>query len=99
VDLPDLASSVDNIQVQRGVGTSTNGAGAFGASINIQTTTRRDSAYAEYNGSAGSYGTLKNTVSLGTGLLNGHFSVDGRLSNMTSDGYIERSASTLNHSF
>jgi iron complex outermembrane receptor protein len=99
VDLPDLASSVDNIQVQRGVGTSTNGAGAFGASINIQTTTRRDSAYAEYNGSAGSYGTLKNTVSLGTGLLNGHFSVDGRLSNMTSDGYIERSASTLKSFF
>jgi iron complex outermembrane receptor protein len=50
---------VDNIQVQRGVGTSTNGAGAFGGSINIQTTTRRDSAYAEYNGSAGSYGTIK----------------------------------------
>ncbi|MES2377075.1 MAG: TonB-dependent receptor [Bacteroidota bacterium] len=99
VDLPDLASSVDNIQVQRGVGTSTNGAGAFGGSINIQTATRRDSAYAEYNGSAGSYGTLKNTVSLGTGLLNGHFSVDGRLSNMTSDGYIERSASTLKSFF
>jgi iron complex outermembrane receptor protein len=99
VDLPDLASSVDNIQVQRGVGTSTNGAGAFGGSINIQTTTRRDSAYAEYNGSAGSYGTLKNTVSLGTGLLNDHFSFDGRLSNMTSDGYIDRSASTLKSFF
>ncbi len=99
VDLPDLASSVDNIQVQRGVGTSTNGAGAFGGSINIQTTTRRDSAYAEYNGSAGSYGTLKNTVSLGTGLLNNHFSVDGRLSNMTSDGYIDRSASVLKSFF
>jgi iron complex outermembrane receptor protein len=73
VDVPDLASSVDNVQIQRGVGTSTNGAGAFGASINIQTTTRRDSAYAELNNSAGSYGTIKNTVSLGTGLLNGHF--------------------------
>jgi len=71
VDLPDLASSVDNIQVQRGVGTSTNGAGAFGASINIQTTTRRDTAYAELNNSAGSYGTVKNTVSLGSGLLGG----------------------------
>ncbi len=99
VDLPDLASSVDNIQVQRGVGTSTNGAGAFGASINIQTTTRRDSAYAELNSSAGSYGTLKNTLNLGTGLLGGHYSFDGRLSNMRSDGYIDRSASTLRSYF
>lgn len=95
VDLPDLASSVDNIQIQRGVGTSTNGAGAFGASINIQTTTRRDSAYAEYNGSAGSYGTVKHTFNLGTGLLGGHFTFDGRVSNMYSDGYIDRSASKL----
>ena len=99
VDLPDLASSVDNIQVQRGVGTSTNGAGAFGASINIQTTTRRDSAYAELNNAAGSYGTIKNTVSLGTGLLNGHFSIDGRLSRMNSDGYIDRAFSKLKSYF
>jgi iron complex outermembrane receptor protein len=99
VDLPDLASSVDNIQVQRGVGTSTNGAGAFGASINIQTTTRRDTAYAELNNSAGSYGTVKNTVNLGTGLLGGHFSVDGRLSRMNSDGYIDRAFSHLKSFF
>jgi iron complex outermembrane receptor protein len=99
VDLPDLASSVDNIQVQRGVGTSTNGAGAFGASINIQTTTRHDTAYAELNNSAGSYGTVKNTVSLGTGLLEGHFSVDGRLSRMNSDGYIDRAFSHLKSYF
>ncbi|HTH83047.1 MAG TPA: TonB-dependent receptor [Mucilaginibacter sp.] len=99
VDLPDLASSVDNIQVQRGVGTSTNGAGAFGASINIQTTTRHDTAYAELNNSAGSYGTVKNTVSVGTGLLGGHYSFDGRLSNMRSDGYIDRSGSTLKSFF
>jgi iron complex outermembrane receptor protein len=99
VDLPDLASSVDNIQVQRGVGTSTNGAGAFGASINIQTTIRRDTAYAELNNSAGSYGTVKNTVSLGTGLLGGHFSVDGRLSRMNSDGYIDRAFSHLKSYF
>jgi iron complex outermembrane receptor protein len=99
VDLPDLASSVDNIQVQRGVGTSTNGAGAFGASINIQTTTRRDTAYTELNNSAGSYNTYKNTVSVGTGLLGDHFSFDGRLSNMTSDGYIERSGSKLKSFF
>jgi len=99
VDLPDLASSVDNIQVQRGVGTSTNGAGAFGASINIQTTTRRDSSYGELNNSAGSYGTIKNTVSLGTGLLNGHFTVDGRLSRINSDGYIDRAFSKLKSYF
>jgi iron complex outermembrane receptor protein len=99
VDLPDLASSVDNIQVQRGVGTSTNGAGAFGASINIQTTTRRDTAYAELNNSAGSYGTVKNTVNVGTGLLGGHFSFDGRLSRMNSDGYIDRAFSHLKSYF
>jgi iron complex outermembrane receptor protein len=99
VDLPDLASSVDNIQVQRGVGTSTNGAGAFGASINIQTTTRHDTAYAELNNSAGSYGTIKNTVNLGTGLLGGHFSFDGRLSRMNSDGYIDRAFSHLKSYF
>ena len=93
VDLPDLASSVDNIQVQRGVGTSTNGAGAFGASINIQTTTRRDSAYAEINSSAGSYRTIKNTLNVGSGLLGGHFTLDGRLSRMSSDGYIDRAFS------
>lgn len=99
VDLPDLASSVDNIQVQRGVGTSTNGGSAFGASINIQTTTRRDTAYAELNNSAGSYGTIKNTVNLGTGLLGGHFSFDGRLSRMNSDGYIDRAFSHLKSYF
>jgi iron complex outermembrane recepter protein len=99
VDLPDLASSVDNVQVQRGVGTSTNGAGAFGASINIQTTTRHDTAYAELNNSAGSYGTVKNTVAVGTGLLGGHFSFDGRLSRMNSDGYIDRAFSHLKSYF
>jgi len=95
IDLPDLASSVDNIQVQRGVGTSTNGAGAFGGSINIQTTTRRDTAYAEINTSAGSYGSIKNTVNAGTGLLDGHFSLDGRLSRIHSNGYIDRAKSDL----
>ncbi len=99
VDLPDMASSVDNVQVQRGVGTSTNGAGAFGASINIQTTTRHDTAYAELNNSAGSYGTVKNTVAVGTGLLGGHFSFDGRLSRMNSDGYIDRAFSHLKSYF
>ncbi len=99
VDLPDLASSVDNIQIQRGVGTSTNGAGAFGASINIQTNTRRDTAYADINTSAGSYGTVKTTVSAGTGLLGGHFTLDGRLSRIASDGYIDRASSNLRSFF
>ncbi len=99
VDLPDLASSVDNIQVQRGVGTSTNGAGAFGASINIQTTTRRDTGYAEINNSAGSYGTVKNIVSLGSGLVGGKFSFDGRLSRIRSDGYVNRASSELKSYF
>ncbi|MEN0054148.1 MAG: TonB-dependent receptor [Mucilaginibacter sp.] len=99
VDLPDIASSVDNIQIQRGVGTSTNGAGAFGGSINIQTTTRRDTAYADINTSAGSYGSIKNTVSAGTGLLGGHFSLDGRLSRIHSDGYIDRASSNLKSFF
>ena len=95
INLPDFASSVDNIQIQRGVGTSTNGASAFGASINIQTLTRRDSAYTEINTSAGSYGTVKNTVQVGTGLLNNHFSFDGRLSRIASDGYIDMASSNL----
>lgn len=99
VDIPDFASSVDNIQIQRGVGTSTNGAGAFGASINIQTTTRNDSSYLELNNSAGSFGTIKNTLNLGTGLLGGHFSFDGRLSRIYSDGYIDRAFSDLKSYF
>jgi len=99
VDLPDFSSSVDNIQIQRGVGTSTNGAGAFGASINIQTTTRRDTSYLELNNSAGSYGTVKNTLNFGTGLLGGHFSFDGRLSRIVSDGYIDRASSNLKSYF
>ncbi|WP_374950271.1 carboxypeptidase-like regulatory domain-containing protein, partial [Mucilaginibacter sp.] len=99
VNLPDFTSSVNNIQVQRGVGTSTNGAGAFGGSINIQTATRRDTAYADINNTAGSYGTVKNTVSLGTGLLGGHFSVDGRLSRIRSDGYVDRASANLRSFF
>jgi iron complex outermembrane receptor protein len=99
VDLPDFASSINNLQIQRGVGTSTNGAGAFGGSINVQTATRRDTAYAQLDNSAGSYGSLKNTVSLGTGLLGGRFSVDGRLSRIRSDGYIARASSNLKSFF
>jgi iron complex outermembrane receptor protein len=99
VNMPDFTSSVDNIQIQRGVGTSTNGAGAFGGSVNIQTTTRRDSAYAELNNTFGSYQTLKNTVNVGTGLINSKFSFDGRLSRIRSDGYIDRGSSDLKSYF
>lgn len=99
VDLPDFASSINNIQVQRGVGTSTNGAGAFGASINIETATRRDTAYADLNNTVGSYGTVKNTVSFGTGLLGDHFSFDGRVSRIWSNGYIDRAFSNLKSFF
>lgn len=99
VDIPDFASSVDNIQVQRGVGSSTNGAGAFGASINIQTTTRKDTGYVELNNSVGSYGTVKNTVNIGTGLLDSMFSFDGRLSRIVSNGYIDRASSNLQSYF
>ncbi|MXV14968.1 TonB-dependent receptor [Pedobacter sp. HMF7056] len=99
INLPDFASSVDNIQVQRGVGTSTNGAGAFGASLNIQTTTLRDSAYAELNNTFGSYNTWKNTVNVGTGLINNRFTFDGRLSRIRSDGYIDRASSNLKSFF
>src|SRR5690606_10245808 len=95
INLPDFASSVDNIQIQRGVGTSTNGAGAFGASLNIQTNTLNDEAYAELDNSIGSYKSLKNTIRLGTGLIGGKFSFDGRLSRISSDGYIDRATSDL----
>ncbi|WP_257658422.1 TonB-dependent receptor [Parapedobacter lycopersici] len=99
VNMADFASSVDNIQIQRGVGTSTNGAGAFGGSINIQTTTLNEDPYAELDNSFGSYNTLKNTVRLGTGLINNKFSFDGRLSRVKSDGYIDRASSDLKSFF
>ena len=99
VNLPDFASSVDNIQIQRGVGTSTNGAGAFGGSLNIQTTTRKDTAYAELNNSIGSFDSRKHTLNIGSGLLANKFTVDGRLSNIVSDGYIDRGSSKLKSYF
>jgi iron complex outermembrane receptor protein len=96
VDLPDIASSADNIQIQRGVGTSTNGAGAFGATINIQTSSLNREPYAEINSSYGSFNTSKNTINFGTGLINNKFAVDARLSKIWSDGYIDRAFSDLN---
>jgi outer membrane cobalamin receptor len=89
VNMPDFASSIDNIQIQRGVGTSTNGAAAFGASIDLQTTKIIDSAYAEISNSYGSFNSVKNTVKLGTGLLKNKFVFDGRLSHISSEGYID----------
>lgn len=99
VDIPDLASSTDNIQVQRGVGTSTNGAAAFGASINLQTTTINKDAYTEYSSSSGSFGTFRNSVGVGTGLLKGKFTFDVRLSKVNSDGFIDRATSDLKSYF
>lgn len=95
VNMPDFASSVSTIQIQRGVGTSTNGAGAFGASVNIQTNKLEEKPYAEVNLSGGSFGTRKANVLAGTGLLNNHFVLDARLSTIHSDGYIDRASSDL----
>lgn len=95
VNTPDLTSSVQSVQVQRGVGTSTNGAGAFGASVNMQTNTRTDMAYADVVNSVGSFNTLRNTVAFGTGLVNNRFVFDGRVSKISSDGYIDRASSDL----
>lgn len=95
VNMPDFASSVSGMQIQRGVGTSTNGAAAFGASINIQTNEVEAQPYAILDNAAGSFNTLRNTVKVGTGLIDGKFTVDGRLSRITSGGYIDRASSDL----
>lgn len=95
VDLPDFTSSVNSIQVQRGVGTSSNGTGAFGATISLSTNEFNPKAYGELSNSYGSFNTWKNTVKAGTGLINDHFTVDARLSRVISDGYIDRASSNL----
>lgn len=95
VNMPDFASSVKDMQIQRGAGTSTNGAGAFGASINMQTGDFSMKPYAEFNGSYGSFNTHKATVKVGTGLLADHWAFDLRLSNIGSDGYIDRASTAL----
>src|SRR6478609_9726535 len=94
VDIPDIATSTQNFQIQRGVGTSTNGGGAFGASINLQTNTLKDQPYADIINSFGSFGTHRHTVGFGTGLKN-KFAFDARLSMIGSDGYIDRASSDL----
>ncbi len=95
VDIPDVASSAQSIQIQRGVGTSTNGAGAFGASINLQTNTRNDIAYGTVINSVGSFGTHRHTLGFGTGLIDNRWVVDGRVSKIQSDGFIDRASSDL----
>lgn len=95
VNLPDIASSVKDIQIQRGVGTSTNGAGSFGASVNLQTETMSIEPYATISASTGSFNTYKNTIKVGSGLLNEHWTIDARLSKIESDGYIARASTKL----
>ena len=99
VNLPDLASSMESMQIQRGVGTSTNGAGAFGGSINILTGTPSTEAYASTSMSYGSFNTIKNNISFGSGLINKHWNIDARLSKITSDGYVDRATSDLKSFF
>ncbi len=96
VNLPDFLTSSSSIQIQRGVGTSTNGAGAFGASINLSTVETREEAYAIVGGSVGSFNTWKGNVQLGSGLLNDRFLISGRLSTIQSDGFIDRATADLN---
>ena len=94
VNLPDFASSLESIQLQRGVGTSTSGAGAFGASLNLQTKASQQNGYAEIANSIGSFGTRKHTLAFGTGLHN-NFEMNARVSKIESDGYIDRASSNL----
>jgi len=99
VNLPDFTSSIESLQVQRGVGTSTNGSGAFGASVNILTDAVSQNAYTEISNSIGSYNTFKHTVKFSTGKINDAFELSGRLSKIDSDGYIERAFSDLKSYF
>jgi len=99
VNMPDFASSVESLQLQRGVGTSTNGSGAFGASLNMLTDNYATKANGEISNSFGSFNSRKHTVKFSTGLLNDHFELAGRLSTMKSDGYIDRASSDLKSYF
>jgi iron complex outermembrane receptor protein len=99
VNMPDFASSVESLQLQRGVGTSTNGAGAFGASLNMLTDSYSDKATGEISNSFGSFNTRKHTVKFSSGLMNDHFEIAGRLSALKSDGYVDRGASDLKSYF
>jgi iron complex outermembrane receptor protein len=96
VNLPDLAASAAEIQVQRGVGTSTNGAGAFGASVNVDLSRIQADPFATFTQTLGSFNTRKSSMYAGTGLLKGKFSLQGRISTIQSDGYIDRARANLN---
>ena len=95
VNLPDFVSGVNSIQVQRGVGTSSNGTGAFGATVSLSSNEVNRQPYGEINNSFGSFNTWKNTVKAGTGLIDDHFTLDARLSRISSDGFIDRATSDL----
>jgi len=99
VNMPDFASSLSSVQVQRGVGASTNGAAAFGASINMQTEALNAKPYGGISSSLGSFNTNKNTLKVGTGLMDNGLSFDARLSNVTSDGYVDRASVNLKSYF
>ncbi|MEN9885125.1 MAG: hypothetical protein RLZZ420_2342, partial [Bacteroidota bacterium] len=95
VNLPDILSSTNSIQVQRGVGTSSNGTGAFGATVNLLTNELNEKAYGQISNSLGSFNTRKHTVKAGTGLINNRYTIDLRLSSLASDGFIDRATSDL----
>lgn len=99
MNMPDFTSSVQNLQLQRGVGTSTNGSGAFGASLNLLTDSYSYDSSGELSNSFGSYNTRKHTVKFSTGLMQDKFEIAGRLSNMYSDGYVDRASSDLKSYF
>ncbi|MFS4468735.1 TonB-dependent receptor [Maribacter sp. 2210JD10-5] len=99
VNMPDFASSTESLQLQRGVGTSTNGAGAFGASLNLLTDRFSEEAYGQISSSFGSFNTLRNNIKFSTGLLNDQVEISGRLSRITSDGYVDRASSELDSYF
>lgn len=99
VNMPDLASSIENIQIQRGVGSSTNGAAAFGASVNIKTQDISEKPFGSIDQSLGSFGTFKTTIKAGTGIINKHFSLETRMSSIQSNGYLDRASSDLKSYF
>ena len=99
VNLPDFTSSIQSLQLQRGIGTSTNGSGAFGASINISTDNISQTPYAEISSSFGSFNTRKNTIKFSTGKINDVFEFSGRFSKIDSDGYVDRAFSDLKSYF
>ncbi|GHT41189.1 TonB-dependent receptor [Bacteroidia bacterium] len=99
VNMPDFASSLQDLQIQRGVGTSTNGAGAFGASINMKTGNIPLESYSEFAGGYGSFNTAKAAFKSGTGIINDHWAFDGRISSVTSDGFIDRASVDLKSYF